>query len=94
MKKILGILSSIIIVFTGFTLFTKAYKSKTKPIEDSFNVYPTENVKTNKIIIPSNEQNDLQEDKDLYNEKELVELARKQYKQFKNEEITVGGESN
>ncbi|CAH0289984.1 hypothetical protein SRABI96_04234 [Peribacillus sp. Bi96] len=51
MKNKFGILSSIVIVLTGYFLYTKPYKDKTKPVEDIIEVYPPDQVITNEMII-------------------------------------------
>ncbi|MEJ9228818.1 hypothetical protein LAV79_04850 [Peribacillus butanolivorans] len=94
MKKKLGILSSIIIVFVGYLLFTKPYKNKSKPLEDFIQVYPTENVITDEMIFIMDNKQDNLHDIDLNNEEEISKLARKEYEQNNNEEIIFNMEEH
>ncbi|MEF2093531.1 hypothetical protein V3595_02500 [Bacillus sp. CFBP9009] len=87
MKKKFGILASIFIVLTGFFLFTKPYKNKTKSIEDIFEVYPTVQVITNEMIFIEGVDEDNPGDIDLNDEEELEKLVKKQYEQNQKGEI-------
>ncbi|MES1041475.1 hypothetical protein [Peribacillus simplex] len=51
MKKKFGILVSIFIVLTGFFLFTKPYKNKTKSVEDFIKEYPRNQVIIHEMMI-------------------------------------------
>lgn len=87
MKKKFGILSSIIIVLTAYFLFTKPYKNKTKPVEDIFEVYPTDQVIINEMLFIEGIDEVNQGNIDLNDEEELRKLARKQYEQNEKGEI-------
>ncbi|MGG3559730.1 hypothetical protein ABES23_24315 [Peribacillus frigoritolerans] len=87
MKKKFGILASIFIVLTGFFLFTKPYKDKTKPVEDIFEVYPTDQVKTNEMIFIEGIDEVNSGNIDLNDEEELRKLVKKQYEQNQKGEI-------
>jgi hypothetical protein len=87
MKKKFGILASIFIVLTGFFLFTKPYKNKTKPVEDIFEVYPTDQVITNEMIFIEGIYEVNPGNIDLNDEEELRKLAKKQYEQNQKGEI-------
>ncbi|MGG1484975.1 hypothetical protein ABEI56_13005 [Peribacillus castrilensis] len=87
MKKKFGILASIFIVLTGFFLFTKSYKDKTKPVEDIFEVYPTDQVITNEMIFIEGIDEVNPGNIDLNDEEELEKLVKKQYEQNQKGEI-------
>ncbi|MBT2601708.1 hypothetical protein J7E55_01365 [Bacillus sp. ISL-53] len=87
MKKKFGILASIFIVLTGYFLFTKPYRDKTKPVEDIFEVYPTDKVITTEMIFIEGIDEDNPGDIDLNDEEELEKLVKKQYKQNQKGEI-------
>ncbi|MCP1095891.1 hypothetical protein ACPOM7_07775 [Peribacillus castrilensis] len=87
MKKKFGILASIFIVLTSFFLFTKPYKEKTKPVEDIFEVYPTDQVITNEMIFIEGIDEVNPGNIDLNDEEELEKLVKKQYEQNQKGEI-------
>ncbi|MBL3641426.1 hypothetical protein [Peribacillus frigoritolerans] len=87
MKKKFGILASIFIVLTGFFLFTKPYKDKTKPVEDFIKVYPRDQVIINEMMIIEGVDEDNPGDIDLNDEAELRKLVKKQYEQNQKGEI-------
>ncbi|KON70845.1 hypothetical protein AKG34_20070 [Peribacillus butanolivorans] len=94
MKKKLGILTSIFILFVGYFLFIKPYKNKTKPIEDFIQVNPTVKVITDEMIFIMDNKQDNLHDIDLNNEEEISKLARKEYEQNNNEEIIFNMEEH
>ncbi|MBT2648372.1 hypothetical protein J7E52_17010 [Bacillus sp. ISL-34] len=85
MKKKLGILGSIIIILTGYFLFTKPYKDKTKPVEDFIKVDQRDQVIIHEMITLEGEVNP--GDIDLNDEEEIIKLAKKQYEQSEKGEI-------
>ncbi|UYY97757.1 hypothetical protein OJ967_20350 [Peribacillus frigoritolerans] len=87
MKKKFGILASIFIVLTGFFLFTKPFRDKTKPVEDIFEVYPTDQVIKNEMIFIEGIDEVNPGNIDLNDEAELRKLAKKQYEQNQKGEI-------
>ncbi|MBK5461816.1 MULTISPECIES: hypothetical protein [unclassified Peribacillus] len=94
MKKKLGILTSIFILFVGYFLFIKPYKNETKPIEDFIQVNPTVKVITDEMILIMDNKQDNLHDIDLNNEEEISKLARKEYEQNNNEEIIFNMEEH
>ncbi|MFF2857097.1 hypothetical protein [Peribacillus sp. NPDC058002] len=82
MKKKFGIFGSIIIVLTGYFLFTKPYKDKTKPVEDIFKVNQPDQV----ILIEGIDEVN-PGDIDLNDEEEIIKLAKRQYEQNEKGEI-------
>ncbi|MGG0410773.1 hypothetical protein [Peribacillus simplex] len=87
MMKKFGILASITIVLTGYFLFTKPYKDKTKPVDDFIKVYPRDQVIINEMIIIEGVDEDNPSDIDLNDEEEIKKLAKKQYEQNQKGEI-------
>ncbi|CAH0151580.1 hypothetical protein [Peribacillus simplex] len=87
MKKKFGILGSIIIVLTGYFLFTKPYKDKTKPVEDIFKVDQPDRVIINEMITVEGIDDVNPGDIDLNDEEEIIKLAKKQYEQSEKGEI-------
>ncbi|MED3907744.1 hypothetical protein P4597_00870 [Peribacillus simplex] len=87
MKKKFGILASIIIVLTGYFLYTKPYKDKTKPVEDFIKVYPRDHVIINEMIIIEGIDEVNPGDIDLNDEEEIKKMAKKQYEQNEKGEI-------
>jgi hypothetical protein len=87
MEKKFGILASIFIVLTGFFLFTKPYKDKTKPVEDFIKVNPRDHVIINEMIIIEGIDEVNPGDIDLNDEEELEKLVKKQYEQNQKGEI-------
>ena len=87
MKKKFGILASIFIVLTGFFLFTKPNKDKTKHVEDFIKVYPRDQVIINEMMIIEGVDEGNPGDIDLNDEAELRKLVKKQYEQNQKGEI-------
>ncbi|TKH04355.1 hypothetical protein FC682_14355 [Peribacillus simplex] len=87
MKNKFGIFTSIIIVLTGYFLFTKLYKDKTKPVEDFIKVYPRDQVIINEMMVIEGVDEDNPGDIDLNDEEELEKLVKKQYEQSQKGEI-------
>ncbi|MGE1100558.1 hypothetical protein [Peribacillus simplex] len=87
MKKKFGILGSIIIVLTGYFLFTKPYKDKTKPVEDIFKVDQPDQVIINEMIIIEGIDEVNPGNIDLNDEEEIEKMAKKQYEQSEKGEI-------
>ncbi|MGE7182410.1 hypothetical protein ACQKKK_00135 [Peribacillus sp. NPDC006672] len=87
MKRKLGIFASIIIVLTGYFLFNKPFKNKTKPMEDIIMVYPTNRVISNEVILIGDKVEGNLPDIDLNDEEEIRKLAKKQYEQGEKGEI-------
>ncbi|MGE6611186.1 hypothetical protein ACQKFG_11760 [Peribacillus sp. NPDC076916] len=87
MKKKFSIFGSIIIVLTGIFLFTKPYKDKTKPVEDSFKVNQPDQVIINEMISIEGIDEVNPGDIDLNDDKEISKLAKRQYEQNEKGEI-------
>ncbi|MFJ7511463.1 hypothetical protein ACIQW7_18590 [Peribacillus simplex] len=87
MKKKFGILASIIIVLTGYFLFTKPYKEKTKPVEDIFKVNQPDQVIINEMITIEGIDEVNPGDIDVNDEEDIIKLAKKQYEQNEMGEI-------
>ncbi|MET1180301.1 hypothetical protein ABG775_20405 [Peribacillus simplex] len=87
MKMKFGIFGSIIIVLTGYFLFAKPYKDKTKPVEDSFKVNQPDRVIIKEMITIEGIDEVTPGDVDLNDDKEISKLAKRQYEQNEKGEI-------
>lgn len=87
MKKKFGIFGSIIIVLTGYFLFTKPYKDKTKAVEDVFKVNQPDQVIINEMISIEGIDEVNPGDIDLNDEEEIIKLVKRQYEQNEKGEI-------